>query len=57
MCRDFKGGRGNGFAWRGDIGVAVSACLHAARSGGRLKEGGLSGGARRAVTQACGWGW
>jgi hypothetical protein len=28
---------------RGDVGVAVSVCVHAVRAGGRLKEGGGAG--------------
>jgi hypothetical protein len=53
-CRDLKGGRDGGFAWRGDVGAAVSACMRTVRAGRWLKEGeGLAGGARRAVTQAC----
>jgi hypothetical protein len=53
-CRDLKGGRDGGFAWRGDVGTAVSACMRTVRAGRWLKEGeGLAGGARRAVTQAC----
>jgi hypothetical protein len=36
------------------MGATVSAGVRAVRSIGRLKEGGLAGGARRAMTQACG---
>jgi hypothetical protein len=48
-----QGGLGHGFAWRGDVGMAVLACMCVVWSGERLKEGeGLSGGARRALAQA-----
>jgi hypothetical protein len=33
------------------VGAAVSACMDVVHSGGRLKEGGLAGGAHRAVAQ------
>jgi hypothetical protein len=42
-CRDLKGGQDGGFAKRIDMGVVVSTCVHAARTGGRLKEGGGAG--------------
>jgi hypothetical protein len=49
------GGRGDNFTWRGDVGVAISACVHVVRFGRLLKEGeGLAGGAHRAVAQVCG---
>jgi hypothetical protein len=52
-----QGGQGGGFARRGDVGGTVSSCVRAARTGGQLKEGRLSDGARRVVAHASGWGW
>jgi hypothetical protein len=49
-----QGGQGGGFTRRGDVGMAISACVRVVRSGGQLKEGGLAGRARRLVAQARG---
>jgi hypothetical protein len=35
-----EGGRDNGFALGGDVGVVVSACMCVDHASGRLKEGG-----------------
>jgi hypothetical protein len=48
-----RGGRGAGLELGGDVGAAISACVHAIRAGERLKEGGkgLASGARRTEAQ------
>ena len=50
-CSEFKGGQGSGFAWGGNMGAIVSACMHAALTDGWLEEGGLPSGARRVEAQ------
>jgi hypothetical protein len=48
-----RGGQGAGLELGGDVGAAISACVHAVRAGERLKaEGeGLASGARGTVAQ------